>query len=145
MNTNLTSREIEVIRCAAEGMDTQATADHLGLAWATVKKHRARVNAKLDTNTLGMSYVVALMYRRGIFTPSPTPNPFWLTKRQMAIVIGVAKGKTNLEIANELYLTENTVKTHMRYIMKKCNATSRTNLVHIAFHTGTLVLKPPQK
>ena len=57
---------------------------------------------------------------------------FQLTNREQAVVEHLAKGWTNKEIANALLITEQTVKEHIKHIMRKTNATTRTGiLVHI--------------
>ena len=57
---------------------------------------------------------------------------FQLTNREQGVVEHLAKGWTNKEIANALEITEQTVKEHIKHIMRKTNATTRTGiLVHI--------------
>ena len=51
-----------------------------------------------------------------------------LTETELAIVALVAEGKTNKEIAKELNYSLDTIKTYMKYIFKKLNATSRTHI-----------------
>ncbi len=57
---------------------------------------------------------------------------FNLTNREQAVVEHLAKGWTNKEIANALEITEQTVKEHIKHIMRKTNASTRTRiLVHM--------------
>jgi DNA-binding CsgD family transcriptional regulator len=57
---------------------------------------------------------------------------FNLTNREQAVVEHLAKGWTNKEIANALEITEQTVKEHIKHIMRKTNASTRTGiLVHM--------------
>jgi DNA-binding CsgD family transcriptional regulator len=57
---------------------------------------------------------------------------FQLTNREQAVVEHLAKGWTNKEIANALLITEQTVKEHIKHIMRKTNASTRTGiLVHM--------------
>jgi DNA-binding NarL/FixJ family response regulator len=51
-----------------------------------------------------------------------------LTPRQMAVVEALRKGKANKIIAYELSMCESTVKVHVRNIMRKFNATNRTEV-----------------
>lgn len=51
-----------------------------------------------------------------------------LTNRETAIVKLVAKGWTNQQIANELFLAEGTVKNHISKILKKLNLERRTQI-----------------
>ena len=52
------------------------------------------------------------------------------TQRQSEVVNALRKGKANKIIAYELELRESTVKVHIRNIMKKLNATNRTEVVY---------------
>jgi DNA-binding NarL/FixJ family response regulator len=49
-----------------------------------------------------------------------------LTPREREVLPLVAEGKTNKEIATVLFLTEGTVKVHVRHILQKLGARSRT-------------------
>lgn len=61
---------------------------------------------------------------------------FQLTEREYAVVKGLAKGWTNKEIANDLGITEPTVKAHISHIMQKTKCTTRTAIVAQLFHIG---------
>jgi DNA-binding NarL/FixJ family response regulator len=52
-----------------------------------------------------------------------------LSNKEREIVINVSQGLTNKEIASELFISEQTVKTHINNIFKKLNVTRRTQLV----------------
>lgn len=56
-----------------------------------------------------------------------------LTKREAEIVTLVAKGKDAMTISEELYLSQNTVLTHKKNIMKKLGLVSTADLVRFAF------------
>ncbi|WP_063794293.1 helix-turn-helix transcriptional regulator [Kitasatospora sp. MBT63] len=45
--TPLTAREVQILRCAANGQTTAETAAHLGLSYFTVKTHLSRIYIKL--------------------------------------------------------------------------------------------------
>lgn len=54
-------------------------------------------------------------------------NPFSaLTEREMQILAEVAKGYRNRQIADRLFISESTVKVHMKSLLKKLNMPSRT-------------------
>lgn len=53
-----------------------------------------------------------------------------LTKREMEIILLVEKGKSNPEIADQLFVSENTIKTHLKNIFSKTEANNRTDLIH---------------
>src|SRR5262245_43842010 len=60
---------------------------------------------------------------------------FHLTNREQAVVEHLAKGWTNKEIANALQITEQTVKDHIKHIMRKTNATTRTGILAQIFNS----------
>jgi DNA-binding CsgD family transcriptional regulator len=60
---------------------------------------------------------------------------FQLTNREQAVVEHLAKGWTNKEIANALEITEQTVKEHIKHIMRKTNATTRTGILVQIFNS----------
>lgn len=55
-----------------------------------------------------------------------------LTRRERQVAQLVARGRTNLEIANELFISERTVESHMNHIRTKLAIDSRTQLVRWA-------------
>jgi DNA-binding NarL/FixJ family response regulator len=63
-----------------------------------------------------------------------------LTEREVAVLGGVAAGKSNKVIAADLLISEETVKTHMKSILPKLNAQDRTHAVMIALKRGILDL-----
>lgn len=54
---------------------------------------------------------------------------FPLTQREKDVLLLVKKGYTNKEIAQELYVTEFTVKSHVSSIFKKLNVPNRTRAI----------------
>ncbi len=66
----------------------------------------------------------------------PTPTPELLTRREREILQLVARGLGNKEIANKLYISENTVKTHIRHILEKLNLNNRAEAAAYAVRTG---------
>jgi DNA-binding NarL/FixJ family response regulator len=63
-----------------------------------------------------------------------------LTEREIEVLRRVAAGKSNKLIAAELEISEGTVKTHMKSILPKLNASDRTHAVMIALKRGILDL-----
>lgn len=59
-----------------------------------------------------------------------------LTDREREVLVEIAKGATNSEIAASLYMAEGTVKTHVGRLLAKLGARDRVSLVLIAFETG---------
>jgi DNA-binding NarL/FixJ family response regulator len=61
-----------------------------------------------------------------------------LSDRELEVVRLVARGATNLRVARELYVSESTVKYHLRTAMRKLGASDRTELVYRASAKGLL-------
>jgi DNA-binding NarL/FixJ family response regulator len=61
-----------------------------------------------------------------------------LTKREKEILMHVIKGYTNREIAISLYISENTVKNHLRNIMEKLQMNNRVQAATYALQEGWL-------
>lgn len=66
-----------------------------------------------------------------------------LTKREGEVLILVAQGKNNHEIAQELIITESTAKAHVGSIMHKLGTTDRFKAVNVAISRGILVIVQP--
>jgi non-specific serine/threonine protein kinase len=63
-----------------------------------------------------------------LISPVLERSPAELTTREMEVATLVARGLTNHQIAQELALSEHTVITHVRNILKKLNLRSHTQL-----------------
>jgi DNA-binding NarL/FixJ family response regulator len=59
-----------------------------------------------------------------------------LTERESEILVLVAQGLSNAEIANQLYISLFTAKTHVSRILTKLHARDRAQLVMLAYETG---------
>jgi LuxR family maltose regulon positive regulatory protein len=61
-----------------------------------------------------------------------------LTPREMEILRLIAAGVSNREIAAQLYITDNTLRTHIKNTYRKLQAQSRTHAIHQAKELGIL-------
>ena len=67
----------------------------------------------------------------------PPAQPFEpLTEREEAVLLSVARGRTNAEIGQELYISTSTVKFHLAGLMTKLGARNRVELAIWAYETG---------
>ena len=73
-------------------------------------------------------------------TPSPAvpPELAHLTDREREVLLLVARGRANAEIATDLVISPHTAKTHVNRIMTKLDAHDRAQLVILAYETGLL-------
>jgi DNA-binding NarL/FixJ family response regulator len=62
--------------------------------------------------------------------------PADLSSRETEVLQRVAMGSTNAEIAESLYLSEATVKSHVHSILSKCHLRDRTQMIILAYETG---------
>lgn len=62
-----------------------------------------------------------------------------VTEREREVLLLVARGKSNQEIADELVISPHTAKTHVNRIMTKVSAHDRAQLVILAYESGLLV------
>jgi len=63
-----------------------------------------------------------------------------LTKRELEVLAQLAQGKTNREIAEDLVITERTAKFHVSSILRKLDASNRTEAVTLAAQYGLVEL-----
>jgi DNA-binding NarL/FixJ family response regulator len=61
-----------------------------------------------------------------------------LTSREEEVLVTVAQGRTNAEIAVDLHVSLSTVKTHLASIMAKLGARNRVEIVMWAYETGRI-------
>lgn len=66
---------------------------------------------------------------------SRAPQPT-LTEREQQVLTGMSRGRSNAEIGRELYLSEDTVKTHARRLFRKLGAADRAQAVALGFRWG---------
>lgn len=72
--------------------------------------------------------------------PEPAPDTSArldvLTEREREVLVEVARGLSNAEIAEELHMSTATAKTHVSRLLMKLDVRDRTQLVVLAYETG---------
>jgi DNA-binding NarL/FixJ family response regulator len=66
------------------------------------------------------------------------PADSGLSTREMEVLTCLSQGKTTAQIANDLYISDNTVKTHVRHILEKLEASNRAEAVSKATQMGLI-------
>jgi DNA-binding NarL/FixJ family response regulator len=74
------------------------------------------------------------------FTRIPQPTPpkqlDELTERELEVFRLIARGLSNAEIGEQLYISDTTVKTHITHILQKLDLRDRVQAVVLAYETG---------
>jgi two-component system nitrate/nitrite response regulator NarL len=78
---------------------------------------------------------------RELRTGSGAPAGPVLSPREREIVLCLARGASNKEIARDLDVAESTVKIHVQHILRKLNLSSRVQVAVWAIESG-IVAKP---
>lgn len=76
-------------------------------------------------------------------TAAPDKPAHGLTDRELEVLELVAQGKTNSDIARELYITTKTVKYHLSGVFAKLAVRNRTEAATFALSHGLVSPQPP--
>jgi DNA-binding NarL/FixJ family response regulator len=70
--------------------------------------------------------------------PHPTPPKAFeeLTERELEVFRLIARGLSNAEIGQQLYISDTTVKTHITHILQKLGLRDRVQAIVLAYQTG---------
>jgi DNA-binding NarL/FixJ family response regulator len=72
---------------------------------------------------------------------SPPENADLLSERELEVLGCLTEGQTTFQIAAQLFISENTVKTHIRHILEKLESANRTEAVSKAMQLGLIAKK----
>ena len=75
---------------------------------------------------------------RALARQSEITNQQPLSDRELEVLDCLASGQTTSQIGSRLYISENTVKTHVRHILEKLEASNRTEAVSKAIQLGLI-------
>jgi len=96
---------------------------------------RAMIEA-VERGEAAISPVTAARIIAEFARPAAPPSPDKLTERETAVLRLVVAGQRNKEIGAQLGISENTVKFHLRNILEKLHAESRTEVAARAVREG---------
>ncbi|MEU0089024.1 response regulator transcription factor [Kribbella sp. NPDC006257] len=98
---------------------------------------RVEIGAALKSTAAGHATFDPEVSRRLVAAMTPTPPPAdGLTSRETEVLKLIAKGLSNSEIAELLFIGETTVKTHINNTFAKIGARHRAEAVRYAYRNG---------
>jgi DNA-binding NarL/FixJ family response regulator len=123
--------QTEVLAALASGADAYC------IKGASLDRLLAAIEAAKD----GATYLdpqIARLVMDNLKPPAPERHPSLdlLSEREMEVLKLIVEGKSNGEIAEQLYLSTNTIKTHVRGIMNKLAVDDRVQAAVIALRSG---------
>ena len=81
---------------------------------------------------------VLRVFLNGDLEPEPSVPTEKLSKRQKQLLVMINKGQSNRDIAEELQISEHTVKVHLWRLFRRLNVKSRSQASHLARTQGML-------
>jgi DNA-binding NarL/FixJ family response regulator len=113
------------------------------LGYLTKDAGREHIARALEAAAAGQAVLapdvqVRLVSRAAVSTPSPSPAdpPDGLTPREAEVLVLIAAGRSNQEIAEQLFVSEATVKSHVNRIFMKTGSRDRAQAVAYAHRHG---------
>jgi DNA-binding NarL/FixJ family response regulator len=123
----------EAIKAGASGfLLKDVPRDQLAGAVRTVARGEALLAPQI-TRRLIEDFV-----RRPPRNAGPPPALAQLTKRELEVLLLIARGRSNAEIGRELFLSEATVKTHVTRLLAKLAVRDRVQAVIAAYESGLI-------
>lgn len=124
----------EALRIGASGfMLKDAPVEELVRAVRVVHEGQALLAPSVTRRMI--AEVTAARARR---RPTP-PELDALTPREREVLEAIAAGRSNAEIATSLFVSEQTVKTHVSKVLQKLNLRDRAQAVVYAYETGVVI------
>ena len=134
-----TARRLVAAHPGANVVMLAGSADHVGLARAMASGARGYLTKDVSVEELCAALAHVVVDARvqhaadGVDVPVVDPP---LTERERQVLDGMSRGKTNGEIGRELFLSEDTVKTHARRLFRKLGVNDRAQAVALGFRCG---------
>jgi DNA-binding NarL/FixJ family response regulator len=127
----------EAIKAGANGyLLKEISIDEIGNAVRSVHSGQSLISPSMASKLL--NEFAAMVKKEEQREQVPAPR---LTPREMEVLEHVAKGMNNREIAKALFISENTVKNHVRNILEKLHLHSRMEAVVYAVRENLLEIK----
>ncbi|TDC53178.1 response regulator transcription factor [Actinomadura sp. KC345] len=128
------------LRAGARGYLTKdAGADEIARAVEAVRGGAAGLDPAIQRRLVDAVAAEEPQHRPGPGAPAGAPKgvpPDGLTRREAEVLALIAQGRSNSEIAGDLFISEATVKTHINNLFAKANLRDRAQAVSYAFRHG---------
>jgi DNA-binding NarL/FixJ family response regulator len=98
-------------------------------------EHADRLSASIDVETV-IAEAIAWQLPAPATVPVASERPFGLSEREREVLVLMAAGRTNKQIADELYISTRTAANHVANILAKLDVPSRTAAVSLAIREG---------
>ena len=125
------AESVKAIRDGARGIILKHAASEF-----LIKGIRKVAEGELWADSSTMTQVVDSLSRKYRVDRSPEKGRKELSEREIEVVTLVASGNRNKEIANKLFISEQTVKTHLSNIFQKLEVNDRLELALYAMRNG---------
>jgi DNA-binding CsgD family transcriptional regulator len=131
------------------GDATQAVRKFLATLWESGRIGKQKADSitdldgsKVDVKVLPMSHLTPLQniaFRYVIYLRNTTDKEeqvgrlvdrYSLSKRELEIILRIVEGEDNVTIADKLFLSEHTVRTHLQNIYRKLSISNRISIIH---------------
>jgi two-component system NarL family response regulator len=124
----------EAVKAGASGyLLKEISVDEVAGAIHVVMKGHSLISPSMASKLLRQFNALARQAAGRAQLPAPV-----LTARELEVLKLVARGMSNREVAEKLYISENTVKNHVRNILEKLHSHSRMEAVMYAVRAGLL-------
>ena len=141
---------VVVLTTYADDASIQGALRAGALGYLTKDADRVQIARAVQAAAGGQSVLDEAVHRRliaaigaGVSSPeeatlpaSAAPPPAGLTAREVDVLRLIAAGRSNPEIAKELFVSEATVKTHINHVFAKTGARDRAQAVRFAYQHG---------
>lgn len=128
-----------IMLTAADDRDQVATAVSNGARGYLLKDVSHEELCAAVANALDGADLVEPSLRRamaGREAGRSVPAGATLTERELQVLTGMSQGKSNAQIGRDLYLSEDTIKTHARRLFRKLGVNDRAQAVALGFRRG---------
>ena len=122
-------RQAAIQRAIAAGCDGLLVESRLGLGSAMAALHA------ISGGGVYVDRSLTELFRQGPAGPGPLEA---LSERERVVLTLVARGDSNGEIGQQLFVTPDTVKTHLRHLSRKLQARDRTHAAVLGLRWGLI-------